>query len=605
MRRFFASAPARIAATYAVVSLLWIALSDRVAEQIVHDPAALTVVQTVKGWSFVGLTALLLYVLIARAEKHLRRQEGIAKAVLESVADAIFVKDRDGRYILVNPAAARMAGRPPEELIGRRVSEVFGDRLHEATALRDGSVLAGGGSATIELALDARGRTVEGTASVYRDDAGNPAGVVVAVRDVTEQRRADADLRLREAMLRQSEKMESVGRLAGGVAHDFNNLLTVITAATDDALAATPDDDPRRGELLEVQRAAARAAELTRQLLVVSRQRPTSHTRISVDRAVSEMFELLRRTIPASVRVAMHADGSAGEVVGDGAAVGQLVMNLAINAVDAMPDGGALTVETTSTVVADGARHPLGLAPGRYAVVRVVDTGAGMDDATRSRAVELFFTTKAPGQGTGLGLATADAVARQHGGALHIDSSPGAGTAVTVYLRQAPPGTPTGTPPAPDPAPPPRARTGEVVLLAEDETAVRTIVKRALQRSGYVVLDARHGADALAIVEHLPMPIDLLVTDVMMPEMGGVALAARLRERWPRLPVLYVSGYTAGETIALSGDEPRDGSSTPLLADQPSSAFLDKPFRVDAFLAAVRALLDQARAVAGTPDEKS
>jgi nitrogen-specific signal transduction histidine kinase len=367
--------------------------------------------------------------------------------------------------------------------------------------------------------------------------------MVGSMVDLTDRKRL-------EAQLRQAQKMEAVGQLAGGVAHDFNNLLTVITAGTRFAREALPPESPAIPDLATVDAAAQRAAQLTRQLLAFGRQQVLRPQAVDLNRIAADVGRMLRRTIGEDVAVVTALAPAVAPVRADPGQLEQVLMNLAVNARDAMPDGGTLTIETTEVAVdaREAAAHP-GLPPGAYVCLRVRDTGTGMDAATRERAFEPFFTTKPQGQGTGLGLATVYGIVKQSGGYVYVESAPGAGSTFTVLL---PPDPSTARPvdvPAPERAP---AGGGEVVLVVEDEAAVRAAVRRMLERGGYTVIEAEHGTAALALVGRYTGRLDLVLTDVVMPETGGGALLARLRDLRPGLPALLMSGYSA-EAVARQG----------------------------------------------------
>jgi signal transduction histidine kinase len=398
---------------------------------------------------------------------------------------------------------------------------------------------------------------------------------------LAEREHTQAALQASEEQLRQSQKMEAVGRLAGGIAHDFNNILTAITSYAEFLLEAIPPEDPRSDDAREIRRAARRAATLTSQLLAFSRRQVRQPRVLDLNAVLTELEKILRRLIGEDVRLVLDLAPDPGSVKADQGQLEQVIVNLVVNASDAMPEGGTITLRTERMAVhATGVAAVRGLSAGDYLVLHVSDTGHGMDDATRARIFEPFFTTKAPGKGTGLGLATVYAIAEQSGGTVQVRSAPRQGATFSVYLPAIDetaevfssgvfaPTAPRGT---------------EVVLIAEDDDAVRTLAARILERHGYTVLQARHGREALDQARHHPGQIDLLITDVVMPELGGRRLAESLAAQRPELRVLYMSGYTAGE-IDRRGE--LDGG----------VALLQKPFAAQPLLLKVREVLDAPRA---------
>jgi CheY-like chemotaxis protein len=374
--------------------------------------------------------------------------------------------------------------------------------------------------------------------------------------------------------------MDAIGRLAGGVAHDFNNLLTVITAQMDMSMRTMEAANPLRGRLQETKDAAHRAGRLTSQLLAFSRKQILQPTVQHLNDIVAGMARMLPRLIGEDIALAVALDPDLDLVRVDRGQVEQVVMNLVVNARDAMPRGGRLTIET-GNVELDGeyARQHPGVVPGRYVMLAVSDTGSGMDEATRARIFEPFFTTKAPGQGTGLGLSTVYGIVAQSGGHVRVYSEPGQGSTFRIHL---PPVADERETAAPAAAPPP-AHGHETVLLVEDEEMVRRVAREILEFQGYTVLVASNGEEAAQTAAQHGGAIDLLVTDVVMPGMSGRVVADRLVAARPDLKVLFMSGYTDG-AIAHHG------------VLEAGTAYLAKPFTVDTLAAKVRAVLD------GTPD---
>jgi signal transduction histidine kinase/CheY-like chemotaxis protein len=396
-----------------------------------------------------------------------------------------------------------------------------------------------------------------------------PDKAILHTDDITEQRRTERKLQI-------SQRLEAVGRLAGGVAHDFNNMLSVIMGFTGFAIDSLREADPLRADLMEAQNAAERAAELTSQLLAFSSKQVLEPEVINPNEIVLRMQRMLRRLLGEDIELAVGIARSVGSIKADAGQIEQVIMNLAVNARDAMPQGGKLVIETANVALdEEAARGREGIEPGRYVKIAVSDTGCGMDAATKERVFEPFFTTKEMGKGTGLGLATAYGIVRQSGGAVIVRSEPGEGATFEIYL-------PRVDEPAAEKALKslPAVATGEeTVLIVEDEHAVRALAERMLRNAGYRVLVACDGGEALLLCEKHGGEIDLLLTDVVMPQMSGKELADRLAETRPEMKVLYMSGYT-DEAIDHHG-----------VLDA-ETHFIAKPFTVSELTHKVRNTLD-------------
>jgi len=394
--------------------------------------------------------------------------------------------------------------------------------------------------------------------------------------DITERKRL-------EDQLTQAQRMEAVGRLAGGIAHDFNNLLTVIIGATEFMLDALPPDHPCRREAIDVGGAAERAARLVGQLLAFSRNQVLAPALLDVNDVVCDMEDLLRRLLGGTVDVALDLDSRLQPVWVDRSQLEQVILNLAVNGRDAMPAGGRLSIATSTCVVRPGKEAPGAPTPGRYTTLSVSDTGEGMDEETAARVFEPFFTTKGAGNGTGLGLATSHGIVTQSGGWMTVTSASGLGTTFTLFLPSASADVEQGevmsVAPANDGA--------RVILVVEDEELVRRTVERMLQQLGDVVLSAASGPDALEIAEAHPGRIDLVLTDVVMPEMSGSALGRRLGEIRPETPVLYMSGYTDVQSRELD--------------ELQASVFIQKPFTQSALGERIAQVLADAAAAERRP----
>jgi len=401
----------------------------------------------------------------------------------------------------------------------------------------------------------------------HRDESGAVVGVYALLADDTERRQL-------EEQLRQSQKMEAIGRLAGGVAHDFNNLLTIVTVHCEMLLSQLPDASPVRADIEEIQQAGRRAASLTRQLLAFSRRQVLTLEVFGLNDVVNETQRMFRRLIGEDIGFVMQLDEQAPPVRADRAQLTQVILNLVVNARDAMPQGGELRISTGRSRIDAAEARRRGVPPGEYAELRIADTGSGMDEATKARIFEPFFTTKEPGKGTGLGLSTVYGIVKQLDGFITVDSEIGHGTTFGIYLHRAPKGDIA----RPAAVPTMSQRGTEVVLLVEDDDGVREIARRALEHRGYRVIIAPNGTEALQLAAEHRGAIDLLLTDVVMPAISGPALAEELRRREPGMAVLFMSGYN-DVAIETHG----------VLA--PDSAMIEKPFTMDALANKVREVL--------------
>jgi PAS domain S-box-containing protein len=493
------------------------------------------------------------------------------RAAVDTAADLVFLIDpRTQRFVDVNDTAETTLGATRAELVTRGLADVTTDLEPAALATLYAQLRAGKGSATIEATLRrprAQSMPVEVRLSAL-ESADEGALVIAAARDLTQRREM-------ESQLRQAQKLDAIGRLAGGVAHDFNNLLTVILGGASTLLEEAPAGSAFVEELREIELAAQRAATLTKQLLIFSRKGPVVPKLVDLDECVEGMVRLLKRLIGEQIELVTRRASSPTHAIVDASQFEQVIMNLAVNARDAMPSGGRLTIEVLEAAIDPAAASDTALAPhGRYAIIAVSDTGMGMPDDVRAHLFEPFLTTKEPGRGTGLGLSTVYGIVQQAGGHVRVTSAPGRGSRFEVWLPRVEPSHATDAPPSHAPA----SRGGhEVILLVEDERAVRELAARTLRRGGYEVIEASDGAEALARAQNGELRIDVLVTDAVMPRMGGAQLAKHLRVLRPAVRVLFVSGYA------------REQLDDPTLAD---AHFLSKPYPGEALLRAVRELLD-------------
>jgi nitrogen-specific signal transduction histidine kinase/ActR/RegA family two-component response regulator len=403
---------------------------------------------------------------------------------------------------------------------------------------------------------------------VVYDAEGQATRIIGAIMDITERKHLENELS-------QAQKMEAVGHLAGGVAHDFNNLLTIISGSSEILLQRLPADEPMRELVSEIRQAGSRAADLTRQLLAFSRRTVLAPKLLDLNESVRDSEKLLRRLIEEDVEFQTFLAPELDPVKVDPVQLGQVIMNLAVNARDAMPTGGTLTLSTRNRALDDAAAaRSIEARPGRYVVLRVSDTGSGMTPEVRARVFEPFFTTKEMGKGTGLGLAMVYGVVKQSGGFISVESEPGRGTVFEIHF-------PAAEGPLPAKAPTvnrPIATGTETILLVEDQEPVRTVLCTVLEQAGYTVLEANGGRAAIDKATAHSEPIHLLITDVVMPEMGGRQLAEHLMGVRPGLKVLYLSGHTDDALL-------RHG------VLEAEVAFLQKPFRIATLMAKVREVL--------------
>jgi PAS domain S-box-containing protein len=507
------------------------------------------------------------------AEEALQKAEARARALIGAMQDVILVLDRNGTYVDVAPSGTDRLFRSPEELIGRTLHDVFPEAQADKFLSLVRQALDTHSTVETSYFLDIRDERFwfEARVSPLPDDR-----VVWVARDVSARSRAEQALRESEDQLRQSQKMEAVGQLAGGIAHDFNNLLMAIMSNAELAALELSASSPAAGHIDEIKSASRRARSLTQQLLAFSRKQMLQPRILDLNAVVRESEQILRRLIGETISMTVALDPVLGYVRADPGQVSQVLMNLCVNARDAMPQGGQLVIETGNrSFTAGETKLHRGLREGSYVAMSVRDTGVGMDEETRARIFEPFFTTKPPGQGTGLGLSTAYGIVKQSGGYIAVESVQGSGTMFTILLpriSEAPDQLPTSQPES----------LGVVsrgtVLLVEDETAVREATKRMLRKFGFQVVEAKNAQDAMLLWDREGQTVDVMLTDVVMPSMGGADLARTLRARRPELRVVFMSGYTQG-TLELSS------------LDEVATRFLPKPFTSDQLVGTIKDLL--------------
>jgi PAS domain S-box-containing protein len=499
---------------------------------------------------------------------------------LQSADDCISITDTENRILFVNHAFLRTYGYRSDELVGQHIRMVRSART--PSEVQDGilpATLSGNWHGELwNRAKDGREFPVFLTTSVVHDTEGRNIALVGIAHDITESKRTEEDQAKLQAQLHHAQRMESVGRLAGGVAHDFNNLLTVINGYSQMMLARLDPRDPLRAAMAEIHKAGDRAVRLTRQLLAFSRKQVLEPRVLDLNRVVEEMQRMLERLVgeDVEVQVALHADRAT--VHADPHQFEQVIMNLAVNARDAMPGGGKLSIETAAVERDESyAREHPDARAGRYVMVSVSDTGVGMDEETEQRIFEPFFTTKEAGKGTGLGLPMVQGIVAQSGGHIEVHSQPGQGTTFKVYL-------PALAEAAADDGMPeivPALGGQETVLVVEDQAEVRGYTVAVLKTYGYRVIEAEDADDALRCCESERGPIHLVLTDVVMPRVSGRELADRLKKLQPGIKVMFMSGYT-GDVILRHG------------VSEEGVSFIQKPFSPEELAGRIRALLGPA-----------
>jgi len=496
----------------------------------------------------------------------------ILQAVIEATPDAIFVKDLEGRYVLVNAAAARFLGRAPADIVGKHDLELYPDETARRFIEDDKLVLATGRAQAFEgVAFSSLGQQAYlVTKGVYRDHDGRILGLYGISHDITELREAQETLEHTRQALFRAQKMEAVGQLTGGIAHDFNNILVVILGNLE-LLKMRLRDNVQLRELIDpVVRATQRGQELIAQLLAFSRGRQLNPELVDVNALVESIVRLLGRTLGATITISTATAANAGVAFVDAAALEAAIVNIAVNARDAMtPQGGTLTIRTERVDVIEPSRTEVDVKAGAYTLLAIEDTGSGMPPEIASRVFEPFFTTKAGHGGTGLGLSMVYGFAKQSGGTVTIDSTPGKGTTVRLLLPRAEPeARPHGIAAIATAA----TSVSRTILLVEDEAAVRTTVRRQLETLGHQVLVAAAAPEAIEIARAHD-DVDVLLTDVVLGiGMNGVELADAVRSIRPSMPVIFMSGYAA----VLDAQERRHDVARPFLLKPATLSQLDR-----------------------------
>ena len=533
-----------------------------------------------------------------RAADDLKQARDFLLAVVDGASDPIYVKDREGRFLLANLETASIYGLERDTLIGKRDADFATPEVARALETTDRRIVESGRPEVLEEQVHKGGelRIYQSSKAPWRRD-GKVLGLIGVSRDITDRKEAEIALRdlnaelesrveartreieKAEAQIRQMQKMESIGQLTGGIAHDFNNMLAIVIGSLDIARRRVADDPEKAISFIDNARGGAtRAAALTSRMLAFARQQPLAPESLDANKLVANMSELLRRTIGEQIKIETVLAGGLWRTMADPGEVENALLNLCVNARDAMPEGGKLTIETANTHLDDAyAAGNLEVAAGQYVAICVSDSGSGMPSEVVDRAFDPFFTTKAVGKGTGLGLSQVYGFIKQSGGHVKIYSEIGHGTTVKIYLPRWFGADPSRVAPAPRDETVLAGGPSEIVLVVEDETGVRTLSVDALRELGYTVIHADGGAEALRMIDEHPK-IDLLFTDIIMPEMNGRQLADRAVARRPDLKVLYTTGYTRNAVV-------HNG------VLDPGVAFLPKPFTLDQLALKVRQVL--------------
>ena len=513
-----------------------------------------------------------------KMNRRLRENEQWLAATLGCIGDGVIATDEQGRVRLVNVLAEQLTGWTQAEALGRDVREVFhiveektrqpvSNPVLEALVKGEPTDLA---PHTILMNKAGSEFPIDDSAAPIWDVNGKVVGAVLVFRDITERRRL-------EEHLRQAQKMEAIGRLAGGIAHDFNNIMTIIMGFSEILLLNSQTNTEAKDSLRAIHEAGKRAAALTQQIMAFSRKQMLVPCVLNLNSVVRDMSVMVKRLIGSNIEFVTESAPDLGQVKADPTQIGQVILNFAANARDAMPKGGRLTVATSNAVLGDETtRKHSDVMPGRYAMLSISDNGCGMSEDVLAHIFEPFFTTKGVGQGTGLGLATVYGIVKQSGGHIEVSSKVGEGTTFRVYL-----------PLIEEPASMPdsqetrlAAKGHETILLVEDEDTVRQMTKMILDERGYRVLEASNGLEGLAVAEGHRGPIHLLMTDLVMPKLAGREMAERILALRPELRVLFMSGYTE-DVIVLQGVE------------SASANFLQKPFTLAGLTNKVREVLDR------------
>ena len=554
-----------------LIPLIFPVLVIIMASQIVHRQLVLVAVAVLVSLAITYGRLLITQREQLRSAEALRVYHHLLRSIMEGASEAIFVKDAESRYLLINTPGAQMLGRSVAEVLGKNDFDLFPAETAQFVQKIDEQVIQSGTPRNYEMTASLPGgdRVFLATKSPYLDPNGKMVGLIGTAMDVTDRRKL-------EDQLRQTQKMEAIGTLSGGVAHDFNNLLTIIKGYNG-LLLDSVKDEKLRSYAEHVDEASEQATSLTRQLLAFSRRQVLQPRVINLNILVTNLHKMLRRMIGEDIEIRTAIEPNLGSVKADPGQIEQVIMNLVINARDAMPAGGKLTLETANVEMDEtSANGHASVVPGRYVMLAVSDSGVGMDAETQDHVFEPFFTTKEMGRGTGLGLSMVYGIVKQSGGTIWVYSEPGRGTTFKIYLPM------VEEPAEPLPSkqrPGTNIRGTETILLVEDNRQVRELAQSLLTACGYVILAADSAASAISLCEQHRGVIHLLATDVVMPESGGRELATQIQAMRPGIRVLYMSGYTDNAII-------RHG------VLEPGTFFLQKPFTPASLAGKIRETLD-------------
>jgi two-component system cell cycle sensor histidine kinase/response regulator CckA len=516
-----------------------------------------------------------------RAEEALRHSEEQYRLIAENTKDLICTLDLQGNFHYVSPSFKEVLGYSPEELRGLNAFSLIhpGNREALMKIYQQALIKKEAGNAEFRYRhKNGNWRFFESVGNWIFNGNGTPRESVIVSRDITERKQAEEKMAALQVQLGQSQKMEAIGRLAGGIAHDFNNILAVIQGYSDLCLSGIPKENPLREDIQAITNAVKRAANLISQLLAFSRRQTMEMEVINLNPLLQNLEKMLRRVIGEDVELVTTLPDDLGRVKADPGQIEQILLNLAVNARDAMPSGGKLTIETANVTLKEtNGQDPMGPTPGHYVMISIGDTGLGMTQEVKERIFEPFFTTKEIGKGTGLGLSMVYGIVQQSGGHIGVDSEPGEGATFRIYLPRVDEPVvgvdekeigelPLGN---------------ETILVVEDEEEVRKLVARSLKKQGYNVLEASQGKEVFSLCEEQGGPIHLMVTDVVMPEMTGVELAKRIKQVHPGMKVLYMSGYTL-DRVAIDCEKVEKGIE-----------FIRKPFTAYKLTRKIREVLDK------------
>lgn len=516
-----------------------------------------------------------------RAEEALSHSEEQYRLIAENTKDLICTLDLQGNFHYVSPSFKEVLGYSPEELRDLNAFSLIHPDDREPTMKIYQQALINKEARNAEF----RFRHKNGNWCVFEsvgnwifNGNGAPRESVLVSRDITERKQAEEKMAALQVQLGQSQKMEAIGRLAGGIAHDFNNILAVIQGYSDLCLSGIPKENPLREDIQEITNAVKRAANLISQLLAFSRRQTMEMEVINLNPLLQNLEKMLRRVIGEDVELVTTLPDDLGRVKADPGQIEQILLNLTVNARDAMPSGGKLTIETANVTLKENNRqNHMVLTPGHYVMISITDTGLGMTQEVKERIFEPFFTTKEIGKGTGLGLSMVYGIVKQSGGHIGVDSEPGKGATFRIYLPRV--DEPVVEVDEKEIGGPPLGN--ETILVVEDEEEVRKLVARSLKKQGYKVLEASQGKEVFSLCEEQGGPIHLMVTDVVMPEMTGVELAKHIKQVYPEIKVLYMSGYTS-DRVAVDCENVEKGIE-----------FIQKPFTVYKLARKIREVLDK------------